>query len=31
MEEQIKNIEKSALEELKNCTDIKNLEELRVK
>ena len=31
MEEQVKNIEKSALEELKNCTDIKNLEELRVK
>ena len=31
MEEQVKNIEKSALEELKNCTDIKHLEELRVK
>ena len=31
MEEQVKQIEKSALEELNSCTELKALEETRVK
>ena len=31
MEEQVKQIEKNALEELKNCAELKSLEETRVK